>query len=75
MPELDGLEATRCIRARSDLAQPRIVALTANAMDEDRVRCLEAGMDEFVTKPVKFVAIERCLQTCIASAGGTAPLA
>ncbi|MEX0286894.1 MAG: ATP-binding protein [Paracoccaceae bacterium] len=52
MPVLNGLDATREIRA-SGRAQPRIVALTANAFDTDRNACLEAGMDGFLTKPVR----------------------
>jgi PAS domain S-box-containing protein len=57
MPVLDGLEATRCIKAllaaASNGAQrsPPIVALTANAFDDDRRRCLEAGMDDYLAKP------------------------
>jgi CheY-like chemotaxis protein len=50
MPKMDGMEATRQIRS-SGHALP-IVAMTANAFAEDRQRCLEAGMDDFLTKPV-----------------------
>ncbi len=52
MPELDGLEATRIIRAMPEVPQPRVIALTANAMQEDRGRCLAAGMDDFLSKPI-----------------------
>jgi len=53
MPELDGLEASRRICARwSREERPQIVAMTANAMHGDRERCLEAGMDDYVSKPI-----------------------
>ncbi len=52
MPGISGLEATRRIRAAA-VVQPVIVALTANAFDSDREACLEAGMDAFLTKPVR----------------------
>jgi CheY-like chemotaxis protein len=56
MPNMDGLEATRLIReeerASGKVAVP-IIAMTANAMDSDRVRCMEAGMDAFLAKPFR----------------------
>jgi PAS domain S-box-containing protein len=52
MPVMDGFEATRRIRADARLKDTRVVAMTANAGLEDQARCLAAGMDEFVTKPV-----------------------
>ncbi|MEO8922757.1 MAG: ATP-binding protein [Caldimonas sp.] len=54
MPEMDGLEATRSIAARWPPSErPRIVAMTANAMQGDREQCLAAGMDDYVTKPIR----------------------
>ena len=62
MPELDGLEATRRIRRRwPDGTGPRIVAMTANAMDGDREACLDAGMDDYISKPISPDALQASL--------------
>jgi PAS domain S-box-containing protein len=54
MPELDGLEATRRIHERwPDDARPRIIAMTANALPEEREACFTAGMDDYVAKPIR----------------------
>jgi CheY-like chemotaxis protein len=55
MPEMDGLEATRQIRSEEALSDSHvpIIAMTANAMDGDRQRCLDSGMDGYVAKPIR----------------------
>jgi two-component system sensor histidine kinase/response regulator len=52
MPVMDGFEATRLIRANPAISTQCIIAMTANAMAEDRQRCLSAGMNDFITKPI-----------------------
>ena len=61
MPEMDGLEATRLIRKTPGIHQPVIIALTANAMEEDRQICLNAGMDDYLPKPIKTKMLEEML--------------
>jgi CheY-like chemotaxis protein/HPt (histidine-containing phosphotransfer) domain-containing protein len=63
MPEMDGLEATRHILEEwSDKERPRIVAITANAMAGDREMCLEAGMDDYISKPIQVEALVEALK-------------
>jgi GAF domain-containing protein/CheY-like chemotaxis protein len=64
MPEMDGLEASRRITAKyAPGARPRIVAMTANAMQGDREECLAAGMDDYVTKPIRVDDLVQALLT------------
>ncbi|MEI6427551.1 MAG: PAS domain S-box protein [Pseudanabaena sp. ELA607] len=60
MPEMDGITATHHIRA-SQQRQPWIIALTANALPEDRQICLDAGMDEYISKPISIPTLTRLL--------------
>ena len=60
MPEMDGLEATRRIAAHG-AAGPRIVAMTANAMADDREACLAAGMNDYITKPIRVEELAEAL--------------
>jgi signal transduction histidine kinase/DNA-binding response OmpR family regulator/putative methionine-R-sulfoxide reductase with GAF domain len=53
MPEMDGLDATRNIRKLKDVTQPHIIAMTANAMEGDREMCIAAGMNDYVSKPIR----------------------
>ena len=62
MPEMDGLEATKRIRAKQDGYQPIIIALTANAMDEDREKGMAAGMDAYLSKPIHRDKLEATLR-------------
>ena len=63
MPEMDGLEAARQIRTGRVAIRPWIVALTANAMHEDRDRALQAGMNDFISKPFRSDALTNSIET------------
>ncbi len=65
MPEMDGLEATRRIRSRWPGDLPKILAITAFALDGDEERCLEAGMNGYLAKPVQKEKLINVLKTCI----------
>jgi two-component system, sensor histidine kinase and response regulator len=69
MPEMGGFEATAAIREREQEtgAHVPIVAMTAHAMNGDRERCLAAGMDDYLTKPVSVAGIDRVLAGLTAS--------
>lgn len=62
MPEMDGFEATANIRRKKKICHIPVVALTANAMKGDREKCLEAGMDDYVAKPVSPETLKQALQ-------------
>jgi signal transduction histidine kinase len=63
MPGMDGVEATQAIRQRALTRQPYIIALTASAFDSDRERCLQAGMNDFLSKPFRIQALREKLAT------------
>jgi CheY-like chemotaxis protein len=76
MPDIDGYAATRCWR-QTEVVERRqrlpIVALTAHAMADDRRRCLDAGMDDYLTKPVKLDSLRAVLARHAAGIAGEVP--
>ena len=63
MPEMDGLETTRAICQRwPEEKRPRIIAMTGNALLGDRERCLEAGMDDYISKPIRVGELQAALE-------------
>lgn len=71
MPELDGLEATRRLRADPKLRRTPIIALTALAMPGDRERCLDAGMDDYLSKPLGLSELHNSLTSWIKRTRGS----
>ncbi|MDH5546509.1 MAG: response regulator [Gammaproteobacteria bacterium] len=63
MPVMDGIEATRAIRRQEGNRHNIIIAMTANAMQGDRDRCMKAGMDDYIAKPFKPEELSRCIET------------
>ncbi len=64
MPEMDGFEASKAIRERWRDGLPHIIAVTAHALEGDRKRCIEAGMDDYISKPVRLGDLARVLAEC-----------
>jgi CheY-like chemotaxis protein len=69
MPRMDGFETTRKLRSDPNFRYTPIIALTALAMPHDRERCLEAGMDEYISKPVNLKALVKIIQSCLFEQG------
>ncbi|MGH3111145.1 MAG: response regulator, partial [Gaiellaceae bacterium] len=72
MPELDGIDATRQIRDRWNEG-PHIIAMTANAMAEDREACLAAGMDDYLAKPIRLETLAEALRVAHTARGAAEP--
>lgn len=78
MPVMDGYTATRIIREKQqngEIANTPILGMTANAFKEDRQKCLDAGMDDYISKPLDFNTLEIKIKTHIAGNGSTAQAA
>ncbi|MEM7587927.1 MAG: response regulator, partial [Acidobacteriota bacterium] len=62
MPEMDGIDATRHIVRQEPESRPQIIAMTASALPSDRERCLQAGMDDYIVKPVSLEDLHAALE-------------
>lgn len=72
MPRMDGFEATQKLRNDPEFRDIPIIALTALAMPNDRQRCLDAGMDEYISKPVNLKALTKIIQKLLSPETGVA---
>jgi len=73
MPRMDGLEVARCIRQWPREKRPRLIAMTANAMQGDREECLGAGMDDYIAKPIHLQVLQAALERCAEAEEEAAP--
>ena len=73
MPVMDGMEATQRFRATEQGRRTRIVAMTANAMQGDRDRCIAVGMDDYISKPIEVAALQRLLNQHISERNAELP--
>jgi two-component system, sensor histidine kinase and response regulator len=75
MPEMDGYTAAQCIRQREETrgGHTPVIAMTANAMREDRARCLDAGMDGFIPKPIALEELETAMECWIPGRAASVP--
>jgi CheY-like chemotaxis protein len=75
MPELDGFQVAQAIRARERASGGHlpVIALTARARPEDRERCLAAGMDEYLSKPVRAAELFAMIERLVSAYGGPGP--
>jgi len=71
MPEMDGLEATRRLRELVPAGGPQIIAMTADALGSDRAKCLAAGMDGYISKPVRIEELQTALERFAPASGKT----
>jgi CheY-like chemotaxis protein len=73
MPDLDGLETTRRLRELQIPVQPWVIGVTANAFVDDRLACLDAGMDDFLSKPVSMTTLNASLRSVSRQSGTSSP--